>query len=242
MCSGVGRLVAVVVVAAGVLVAPQAAFAQQAISVSPRSGPPGTLVTVTGSGFTHEIYAAGVPIDISVNHGNGQWDSLQNGVAHPRPNAEGLFTATFPIPAHAPVGALLAISAVTGDGGSADADFTVTGQITTPPAEEPPSGPPAMPTKLTVIPSGPRTIEIEWQDNSINEIGFVISNGDEERWIIPDQTSHSWAVDPGSYMCVKVKAAGRHGDSDWFPNSSPWYACTTTPASSRRGRKDDLKG
>jgi hypothetical protein len=48
MWSGVGRLVAVVVVAAGVLVAPPAAFAQQALSVSPGSGPPGTSVTGTG--------------------------------------------------------------------------------------------------------------------------------------------------------------------------------------------------
>lgn len=68
------------------------------------------------------------------------------------------------------------------------------------------------------------------EDNSINETAFVVSNGNEERRLAANQTTYSWAVDPGSYMCVTVKAGGEHGDSAWFPNYPPWYVCTTTPA------------
>jgi hypothetical protein len=36
-------------------------------------------------------------------------------------------------------------------------------------------------------------------------------------------------VDPGTYMCFKVRAVHGTGASEWSPNTSPYYACTRTP-------------
>ena len=43
----------------------------QLLSVDPKSGPPGTAVTVTGTGWTPDYYASGVRISFYQNFGNG---------------------------------------------------------------------------------------------------------------------------------------------------------------------------
>ncbi len=97
---------------------------------------------------------------------------------------------------------------------------------------EPPAatGPPAMPTGLTATPAGPWVIELRWRDNSGDETGFVVFNGNEDRQVAANQTSYRWATTPGSYMCANVRATNAHGDSARFPDREPWYVCTTTPA------------
>jgi hypothetical protein len=41
-------------------------------------------------------------------------------------------------------------------------------------------------------------------------------------------TTYRWAVAPGDYMCVKVKAVNDAGESGWYPDASPWYVRTGT--------------
>ena len=88
---------------------------------------------------------------------------------------------------------------------------------------------PDMPTGLTAVANGPREFLLQWEDRSDNEEAFVISNGEEERQVARDQTTYRWAAIPGQYMCVKVKATSRYGESSWYPDRHPWYVCTSTP-------------
>lgn len=94
------------------------------ISVSPTSGPPGTAVTVRGTGWTHQTYADGVPIEIAQNYGNGQLTLLTTGKSGP-PDASGVFNLRMTIPTNAKPG-LLSISPITGGPEISDALFTVT--------------------------------------------------------------------------------------------------------------------
>jgi hypothetical protein len=95
------------------------------INVSPTSGPPGTEVTVRGTGWTHQVYADGVEVEISQNYGNGQLTRLTSGKSGP-PDAIGVFSLKMTIPATAKPG-LLSISPITGGPEISDAPFTVTG-------------------------------------------------------------------------------------------------------------------
>jgi hypothetical protein len=107
------------------LVAPGSAVAEGSLSVDPTSGPPGATVTVAGSGFTPSYYPSGLPIQINLDHGNGNWDLLTT-AATVQPDASGNILAHIQIPTSAPAG-LLAISAFTGSGASPSASFTSTG-------------------------------------------------------------------------------------------------------------------
>lgn len=98
---------------------------QLAISVSPTSGFPGTPVMVRGTGWTHQVYADGVEVEISQNYGNGQLTRLTSARSGP-PDANGAFSLRMTIPATAKPG-LLSISPITGGPEIADALFTVTG-------------------------------------------------------------------------------------------------------------------
>ncbi|MGW0809817.1 cutinase family protein [Nonomuraea sp. NPDC002799] len=89
-----------------------ASAAIETISVNPASGPPGTQVTVTGEGWPGDWT---VPIGTAVSPG-----ALVTG----RSDAQGEFTVKLTIPDRAPAGPLR-IWAVIGNGGSADAWFTV---------------------------------------------------------------------------------------------------------------------
>jgi hypothetical protein len=97
-----------------------------------------------------------------------------------------------------------------------------------PPATSTPA-PPNPPSNLTVIATDSTHIGISWQDNSNNEAGFEVNNGNESRIVGPNLTSYVWPSTPGSYMCVKVRAVNSAGASPWEPSVSPYYRCTTTP-------------
>lgn len=93
--------------------------------IAPVSGPPGTAVTLSGSGFTDPSYSSGVPIQVNIDHGNGNWELLTT-VGNAVPDSNGHFLVGFNIPNNAPVGAQLAISALTGSGAGPSVPFTVT--------------------------------------------------------------------------------------------------------------------
>lgn len=220
------RIAAVIAVAATVLAMlwlPAAARAQSSdsLSASPTSGPPGTIVTLKGAGFT--AYPGDpVEIDISIDHGNGNWDLLVSGAANPVPDANGNFTTNVTIPANAPSGDLLAISTISEP--EADAFFTVTGPSSTG------TSVPAAPSNLTVKAVDQHDITLNWQDNSGNETGFQINNGVISRDVGASSTTYTWGgLAPGTYMCFHVRAYNNAGYSAWDPNVSPWYVCTTTP-------------
>jgi IPT/TIG domain len=83
------------------------------ISLSPKQGPPETEVTVTGSGFgpNHDV-----PIELGES---------PSPVATAHVNDNRAFTTHLTIPASTPAGNLR-VSAIIGNSGSAEADFTVT--------------------------------------------------------------------------------------------------------------------
>jgi uncharacterized repeat protein (TIGR01451 family) len=93
---------------------PKTAFAQQeAISINPTQGPPGTNVTVTGTGW-QPGWTVPIGTDLSPT-------PLVTAIA----DSSGTFSISITIPSSAPAGQLR-IWAVIGNGGSADAWFTVT--------------------------------------------------------------------------------------------------------------------
>jgi hypothetical protein len=53
-----------------------------AVSISPTSGPVGTVITVRGAGWTHQVYVDGVEVEISQNFGNGQLTRLTSEGRH----------------------------------------------------------------------------------------------------------------------------------------------------------------
>jgi hypothetical protein len=78
----------------------------------------------------------------------------------------------------------------------------------------------------------PNDIELSWQVNSSDQTGFEISNGVTSTDVGADSTSYTWGgLSPGTYMCFKILAYDSAGDSASDPDVSPWYVCTTTPAS-----------
>jgi hypothetical protein len=93
--------------------------------IAPVSGSPGTAVQLSGGGFTDPSYSSGVPIQVNIDHGNGNWELLAT-VANAVPDGDGNFLVGFNIPDNAPVGAQLAIAALTGSGGGPFVLFTVT--------------------------------------------------------------------------------------------------------------------
>ena len=54
--------------------------------------------------------------------------------------------------------------------------------------------------------------------------GYEINNGVVSRYAQNNATSWDWGnLNPGTYMCFKVRAFNGVGDSWWAPNQSPWY-------------------
>lgn len=91
---------------------------------------------------------------------------------------------------------------------------------------------PNPPTGLTVIAASPTAIKISWNEESDNESGFEINNGETSTMVGADVTSYTWTgLSPGSYMCVHVRAFNGAKSSVWEPADAPYYRCTTTPAS-----------
>ncbi|GAA1017734.1 hypothetical protein GCM10009556_066240 [Acrocarpospora pleiomorpha] len=107
-------LVSIFVLFLAILVPLPAAAAGETITINPVSGPPGTTVTVAGEGW---------PNDWTVPIGT---DASPGAQVTARADAQGEFTIKLTIPGNAPAGQLR-IWAVIGNGGSADAWFTVEG-------------------------------------------------------------------------------------------------------------------
>jgi hypothetical protein len=113
------------------------------ISLAPSRGPAGAQVTVNGTGW---IDHANRGLDVPINIGMAE-------VARAHPNADGTFRVGLTIPTSTPEGEV-ELDAIIGNGGSATAQYTVTGggspsdqQQTQPSvAFNPPEGPPGTPT------------------------------------------------------------------------------------------------
>jgi len=94
---------------------PAKAFAREAIAVNPLQGPAGRIVTLTGTGWQdHGSRGLNTPIRI------GSTGQVVNG----HPDSNGNFSVNFTIPSSTSKGPLT-ISAIIGNGGSADAIYTV---------------------------------------------------------------------------------------------------------------------
>lgn len=98
------------------LLMPATAFAQdESITLSPTQGPVNTRVIVHGTGW-QEHFSHGLDVPIQIEHEQ---------VADAHPDSHGEFTVAVIIPGTAPSGPVT-ISAIIGNGGSADATFSVT--------------------------------------------------------------------------------------------------------------------
>ena len=183
-------------------------------SLSPAQGPPGTVVTASGTGWrgcsSMSVSGWGTKLGTAGIDGAGA------------------FTLSFAVPSNAAPGATqLQFSPTCGHSTHTPlARFTVT--------QAPPTATvPAAPSNLTVTAVDPHDIRLDWQDNSGNETGFEINNGVNSKNAAPNSTSYTWGgLAPGTYMCFKIRAYNSAGDSAWEPNVSPWYQCTTTPTGS----------
>lgn len=115
----------------------------ECISLNPSQGPAGAQISVNGTGWhDHAVRGLNVPINIGMTE-----------VARAHPSANGTFNVRITIPTSAPAGQL-EIDAIIGNGGSATAQYTVTGagapssqqQIRPSVALSPPEGPPGTAT------------------------------------------------------------------------------------------------
>lgn len=72
-------------------------------------------------------------------------------------------------------------------------------------------------------------LRLVWRDNSQNETGFEISDGETSRLVGAQTTFYRWGtMTPGEYKCFKVRSYNDTGSSTWEPNVDPWYRCGTT--------------
>ena len=116
------RKIGSVVLVGMFLLIPLKAFADgEAIAVSPLLGPVGRTVTVIGTGW-QDLGSRGIDVPI--------WIGFANQVADGHPDANGNFSVSFTIPLTLPPppdfsNGKLTISAIIGNGGSADAIYTV---------------------------------------------------------------------------------------------------------------------
>jgi hypothetical protein len=105
---------------------------------------------------------------------------------------------------------------------------TSTRTLTATPAGQPPAAPSNV--RATLIEA--THIRLEWNDNSDNELGFGVCDGDACLGTTgADATSYTISgLEPHSYQCYQIYAFNRHGDSpftDWtcvtttFPTASP---------------------
>ena len=112
--------------------------------------------------------------------------------------------------------------------------------IVTPPIPPPPpQPPPGAPSNITAENVGhacvavegvvcSTTLRVSWTDNSDNESGFEISNGEVSRSVPANVTEYLWSdLPPQTYMCVKVRSFNDQRSS-WVPSVSPYYVCATT--------------
>ncbi|GAB3840939.1 protein kinase [Dactylosporangium cerinum] len=90
---------------------------------------------------------------------------------------------------------------------------------------------PAAPSGLTATPVSATAIRLQWTDNSTDESGFTVINGETSRSAGANATSYTWdGLAPNTYMCFKVRAHNPAGVSAYTPPAQQDWACTTTPA------------
>ncbi|WP_426504942.1 protein kinase domain-containing protein [Dactylosporangium sp. McL0621] len=90
---------------------------------------------------------------------------------------------------------------------------------------------PAAPSGLTATPQGPAAVRLQWTDNSADETGFTVINGNTSHNTAANASSYTWdGLSPGTYMCFKVRAFNPAGVSPYSPAAQESWACTTTPA------------
>jgi len=95
----------------------------------------------------------------------------------------------------------------------------------------PPAPPPVAPSGLPARGTGETAIRLTWTDESTNESGFEINNGDVSRTVGADVQEYVWdGLTPGTYMCFHLRAVGDTGVSAWHPETPPFYVCATTTA------------
>jgi len=101
-------------------------------------------------------------------------------------------------------------------------------QTATPTPTSTPSGqPPVAPSNLQATPLDSTRIRLDWNDNSSNETGFAIYDGDISVATVEANTVSYIVgnVPPGSYHCYHTYAFNSYGNSPWTD-----WACTTTPS------------
>jgi len=101
-------------------------------------------------------------------------------------------------------------------------------QTATPTPTSTPSGqPPVAPSNLQATPLDSTHIRLDWSDNSGNESGFAIYDGDIFVATVEANTVSYTVGDvaPGSYHCYHIYAFNSYGDSPWTD-----WACTTAPS------------
>jgi hypothetical protein len=90
---------------------------------------------------------------------------------------------------------------------------------------------PAAPSGLTATPTGPTAVRLQWNDNSSDETGFTVINGSASHNTGANATSYTWTgLNPGTYMCFKVRSFNAAGVSAYSPPAQEDWTCTTTPA------------
>ncbi len=97
-----------------------------------------------------------------------------------------------------------------------------------------PSAPatPAPPWNPSAIAVDPTSIRVSWTDNSNNETGFEVNNGQVSHFTAANTSSHLWTgLSPGTFNCFRVRSSNGSGNSAYVPVGSPFYVCATTPSS-----------
>jgi CHAP domain-containing protein len=186
------------------------AQASSSVDLSPAQGPPGILVTATGSGW-----AAGDSIQAIWGSDTGPYVGSTATV-----NSNGGFTLTFAVPSGTAAGSyqVFFYDETERYFEVANENFVVTQSS---------GSAPAAPSNLKVTPDGPLDFYITWTSNSTNQTGFQIYNGGTAESVGANQTSYVWAVSsPSTYMCFAVRAYNSSGSSSW---AGVW-TCATTPA------------
>lgn len=168
----------------------------EAISVNPTQGPAGSVVTVSGTGW-YDHASRGLDVLI--------WIGFTVVLAHP--DANGNFSINVTIPPSSPPGQLK-ISAIIGNGGSADAYFTVTPSAVSP---TPTPTPNQTPTPTVSITANPSTHDTTIGTNftfAANPIG-PWGNNIQYNWsIVYDNCSSTGEVFAGQSFRVQVGCIG----------------------------------
>jgi hypothetical protein len=195
------------------------AQASSSVDLSPTQGPPGILVTATGSGW-----AAGDSIQAIWGSDTGPYVGSTATV-----NSSGGFILTFAVPSGTAAGSyqVFFYDETERYFEIANENFVVTQSS---------GSAPAAPSNLKVTPDGPLDFYITWMSNSTNQTGFHIYNGvTTETLNAPNMPAKGQGIAilwtglaPNTYMCIKVAAFNQWGSSAYVPSS---WTCATTPAS-----------